>query len=319
LHPTGGIGRLTSGPARKDGAGFGDGLFATSVEQFADRFCDAVEGVLAEEGAGPVAPAKTKEVLARFAGVSPRTAAKALLVRKKAPELHQQVITGQVSLEKAYRAARDERSVERPEFRRTQYSTLVQLMLGLRELGEELPAGGTWIECCAGDGNLIEHVARAGRELGTPVPRDWLAIELERAPRLLELKERAGELTNGGWLRAFDGTNFLDWRERDEGVQVVLTNWPWPGIPPLVDHAFELYPNALAIGLCCVREPLDAGRGDWFRAHAPDYLQCDGRQAFDLATAGYQHPVAWLRWPRGPGRTRREGRWRLLPPLLEEL
>lgn len=66
-----------------------------------------------KKSGGNVAPRKPREdheackeraALAREAGCSPRTAQKAITVRKKAPELAAQVVSGEVSLQQAYRS-----------------------------------------------------------------------------------------------------------------------------------------------------------------------------------------------------------------------
>jgi len=56
-----------------------------------------------EKQSGTVATLKTREKLAKAAQVSPRTAQKAITVKKKAPALHKQVVAGEVQLSQAYR------------------------------------------------------------------------------------------------------------------------------------------------------------------------------------------------------------------------
>lgn len=197
---------------------------------------------------------------------------------------------------------------DQAQFRRTRYETIAPLLATIK-----LPSGH-YVEPCAGDGDIIEHVARASREGLTPMPAFWTAFELRESPALCDKAAMPAsmDLSNYG-ISVFHRQDFLQWQHGDKSVSLVLTNWPWYGIAPFVEHAWDLYPNADVIGLCCSREPLDGDRPAWFSEHPPDWYLCDGRQRFGGEPSGYPHPVAWMRWPRD-GRSRKRGSWEVLPP-----
>lgn len=227
--------------------------------------------------------------------------------RQRAEVRAQSLPRPQGSLFEGFTAADATADAERHQFRSTRYDTIAPLL-------DVLPLpGGLWIEPCAGDGALIRHVERWRRENGAIQVTAWIAVDIRESSPLREYCT-----TLGRRCAVFDGCDFTAWEPPDRrdriGASVVITNLPWYGWEPIVDRAFELFPNAHVVGLSCMRElQNDGGRADWHLEHPADLYVCHGRQRFSAETAGYPHPVAWFHWPPGQ-RDRTDGaRWRMLP------
>lgn len=204
----------------------------------------------------------------------------------------------------------DAAEAERHQFRATAYQTVRQLLDGL-----PLPSGH-WAEPCAGDGAIMEHVARWCDEHAKPRPTFWTAVELRQ---VLDLQLLEGTQWREKLVRPFgsvwvhDGWDLRKWtdpradHEPDKSVSVCITNLPWYGWTTmgLVDRMRWLWPVAHIVALTCTRECLDGERPAWFREHMPSaILRCAGRQRLASIrgggpTNGYPHPVEWLHWKPG--------------------
>lgn len=263
------------------------------------------------------APPKTRELLAKRAGVSPRTAQKAITVHQRAPELHRAVVAGDVTLERAFRAAKkrsdqtaadlaDEEQARFHETSERQFRPLLDFFHRSPELLERW-LDGRWVDPCAGAGALARLFAAAGF-----TPPLWTLFELRAA--------EASRLRKLGWDSRCPA-DFLAYKpaKGDREVTLVTTNLPWPepGLR-IVAHAFECFPAADVLALCelnCLHldwAPRGQPRQAWIAEHQPDYLILPGRGhparalAFEGESSEYNKPCAWLYWP-AQQRNRRRG------------
>lgn len=205
-------------------------------------------------------------------------------------------------------------AAEVEQYRRTNYPTVAPLLDFARSMGW-LENARCWADPMAGDGVMVDHVARWCRETGHRPPGSWLLVEIRDVPELQERARFDVRVCCPLDLHLYQSVM----GSRGPLVNALISNLPWPdwtreGHIPAMQAAF---PGALIMMLSCDREPLDAMRWEPFFANPPHWqLSCAGRQTFGDAKTAYPHPVSWYVWlpEPHPGHILRWG----LPPYVEK-
>lgn len=208
---------------------------------------------------GTPAP-KTREVLAARAGVSPRTAQKALTVAQRAPELHRAVCAGELTLERAYRESR----IEHPEWKEYEafYTPLwvTRLLIDSEYLGAR--SVHLAVEPCVGDGAIV----RAFGELVA----EWFTCDI----RDLEAAHDGAHFTRS-WL----DDDFPTDHGEIATAELVITNPAFSIAREVVERAWERCPDA-EVWILQRRSWHDQARAEWFARHQPDEINLSPRVRF---------------------------------------
>ncbi len=169
--------------------------------------------------------------------------------------------------------------------------------------------GGTWLEPCAGTGNIIKAVNRLRDDV------DWIIVELQTRfiPQLKELRRRGrdrilepGDFVHRNWAKELVGV-----------VDVAIFNPPFSLTLPFVEAAF-----ARAQWVVCLQRKGFFGtqiRSRWLQTYCPDDLSLWKRPSFRSDNQTDSTEYSWYVWPPDPfgrigidHRKRRQGRIAML-------
>lgn len=187
----------------------------------------------------------------------------------------------------------------------------------------DLP-GGHWIECCAGDGNIIRAIKEPRPECGWNGARTdikWSAIEIRP-----ECEKPLVELVGAG------NVHIGDFREFDiTGVEVFITNPPFSLAESIIRHAIAQKPQWVVM-LTRLNFLESDERCEWLSTCMPDAYVLPNRPVFRRNNEGKLATDAtaygWLVWfpPAHPNKTGSlkmlkptpiEVRKQFYPPLVE--
>jgi hypothetical protein len=228
-------------------------------------------------------PLKTREILAAVADCSPRTAQKALSVKRDAPELLRQVCAGELSLE---RAARMARTAANPEWKTHEVYYTPAWPIELLAASGFLEDAGLVVEPCVGDGAIVRAFEQARtappRPAGyfggdpyfhaePPVAVRWITCDIREVPAA-----HPGLHLYASWTDAsFDRKTRAALRK----AELVITNPPFSLAQLVLERAWELCPDAR---VCILQRRTwhDQARAAWFARHQPDELNLSPRIRF---------------------------------------
>jgi hypothetical protein len=232
----------------------------------------------------------TNEVLAERAGVGKKTAAKALVVHERSPELHEKVVRGELSLNKAYQQSR---TAKNPDWQEHEaYYTPEHVVEMLVESGY-LPKVKLAVEPCVGGGVFVLGLRGLVEE--------WFTCDIRVVDPVHE-----GLHKTGSWLEAH-GWDHATLRKLAK-AELVITNPAFSLAQQVVEMAWRLCPLA-QVWIFQRRTFHDQARAQWFAEHQPDEINIGERLRFlrpdgSLVAEGTDNTIHTL-YGFSPGRSRK--------------
>lgn len=218
-----------------------------------------------EDGGESIATLRstTSEVLAERAGVGKRTAEKALVVAQRAPELHEAVVRGEITLNKAYQQSR---TAQHPEWRAHEAyytpSWVVDLIADSGYLPEHVDLA---VEPCVGGGVFVVGL---GHKVG-----EWFTCDIRDVE-----PAHSGVHRTMSWLDALSSFDHGMLRKMTK-VDLVITNPAFSLAQQVVEMAWAVCPNA-QVWIFQRRSWHDQARAAWFCNHQPDEINIGERLRF---------------------------------------
>lgn len=192
-------------------------------------------------------------------------------------------------------------AAEEHGYRSTPYEAVAPMLRCLHDRGL-LPAGVTWVDPCAGDGRLVDHVDTwCARHAPTCQPYMWSMIELRDAPELHAFVARdRRRMWAATHVNSADPAGLAQAARKGPHAQALIANPPWPHWldKPFLEAWRYAWPHLQVVLVhSTALATLDGGRAAKMRAHPPHLeLEIQGRPRYGNEKAGYPHGVRWWVW-----------------------
>lgn len=187
------------------------------------------------------------------------------------------------------------------------YPTPTWVVEALLESDQLKIPGGTWIEPCAGAGNIIKAVNGYLERTGLGSSVRWLVNEINPA-----FKTHLNEiLTEEDTLLPFGDFVHAPW-PYDTKADVLIMNPPFSLTKQFIEAAFKRARTVL-----CVQRMNwfgSKGRAPWLRAHCPDVAALPDRASFRPDGQTDNCEYSWFIWPDSGKKRRRGSIFMLEPP-----
>lgn len=158
--------------------------------------------------------------------------------------------------------------------------------------------GGTWIEPCAGGGNIIKAVNRLRDDI------NWIIVELQE-----RFHDQLAMLARPGRDRLLPLGDFVHREWPDATADVLIMNPPFSLTMQFIEAAFRRAQHVL----CLQRKGFfgTQSRAPWLREYCPDDFTLWKRASFRSDKQTDSTEYSWYYWPPDPfGRVGREHRRR---------